>query len=272
MESRVAIIAGAGRFPFHVAREAKRQGLTVLAMGIQGWVDPALASQVDAYEEIGVGQIGRFVERLKSHHIRQAVMAGKVTKEVLLDQRTEFDDDARRILEHARELSVPSLLGAIGQRLAADGIVLLDSSAFLKAHLCPLGLLTSRPPTAGEAEDIALGVQAARALADLDIGQTVVVKHRVVIALEALEGTDVAIRRGAALAGRGMVVVKMASAQQDRRCDLPVVGIDTISTLREAGGACLAVEAQATLLLDRPALIAAANAAGLSLVGVSPLP
>ena len=271
MKSRVAIIAGAGRFPFHVAQEAKRQGLTVVAMGIQGWVDSTLASQVDAYEEIAVGQLGRFVERLKSHRIRQAIMAGKVTKEVLLDQGTAFDDDARRILQHAREFSVPTLLGAIGRRLAREGIVLLDSSTFLKAHLCPRGVLTSRPPTAGEAQDIEVGVQAARALAALDIGQTVVVKRRVVVALEALEGTDAAIRRGAALAGQGVVVVKMASANQDRRWDLPVVGTDTISALREAGGACLAVEAKMTLLLDRPVLMAAANAAGLSLVGVSPL-
>ena len=270
--SPVAIIAGAGHFPFHVAREAKRQGLAVIGMGIQGWVDPALAAQVDAYEEIAVGQLGKLIERLKSHGIHQAIMAGKVTKAVLLDQRTTFDAEAVGLLRQVREFSVDTLLGAIGERLASDGITLLDSSTFLKANLCPAGVLTSRGPTAVEQDDVRIGVQAARALAALDIGQTVVVKGRVIVAVEALEGTDAAIRRAHALAGEQLVGVKMASPNQDRRFDLPVVGIDTIATLREAGVSCLAVEAQTTLLLERESLISAANAANICLMGVAPSP
>ena len=269
MSSRIAIIAGAGRFPFHVAQEARRQGLAVVAMGIQGWADPSLADQVDRYEELAVGQLGRLIERLKAHGVRQAILAGKVTKGVLLDQRTVFDEETREILRAANEFSVSTLLGAIGKRLASEGITLLDSSTFLEDGLCPIGVLTSRGPSAPEQDDISVGLRAARALASLDIGQTVIVKGRVVVAVEALEGTDAAIRRAHALAGQGLVVVKTASPNQDRRFDLPVVGTDTIATLREAGASCLAVEAQTTLLLDREALLVSANAASICLIGVA---
>ena len=267
--SRIAVIAGSGHFPFHVAREAKRQGVEVVAVGMQGWADPSLAAQVDHYEAIPIGQLGRLIEHLKAHHIRQAIMAGKVTKEVLLDGRNAFDAEARAVLDQVRELSVGALLGAIGKRLASEGITLLDSSTFLKADLCPVGAVTSRLPTSAEQADVALGLQAARAIAALDIGQTVVVKAGVVVAVEALEGTDAAIRRAHVLAGKGLVVVKTASPNHDRRFDLPVIGIETITTLKETGVSCLAVEAGATLLLDRQAVIASANAAGICVVGIA---
>jgi DUF1009 family protein len=264
----MAIIAGAGRFPFHVAQEAKRQGIPLIAIGIQGWADASLAAQVDAYEEVAVGQLGRLIELLKSQGVSQAIMAGRVTKEVLLDQRTAFDAEALGVLRHVSELSVAALLGAIGKRLAGEGITLLDSSTFLTDSLCPVGVLTSRGPSASEQDDIHVGLHAARTLATLDIGQTVIVKARVVVAVEALEGTDAAIRRASALAGDGLVVVKTASPNQDRRFDLPVIGRDTVTTLKEAGVSCLAVEAGTTLLLERPALIALANAASICLIGV----
>lgn len=270
MDARIAVIAGAGRFPVHVAREAKRQGLGIVAVGIQGWADASLASQVDAYEEIPIGQLGRLIDHLKSHGVRQAIMAGKVTKEVLLDERILFDSEARELLQRSSDRSVGALLGAIGTRLAREGIALLDSSTFLKADLCPIGILTSRGPTALEQEDIAVGMRSARALAALDIGQTVVVKGGVVVAVEALEGTDAAIRRSHALAGEGLVVVKTASPSHDRRFDLPVVGTDTVATLRDAGASCLAVEAGATLLLERRAVLASANSARICIVGVTP--
>lgn len=269
---RIAMIAGAGRFPFYVAQEARRQGFGVVAVGIRGWADPTLAGQVDAYEEVTLGQLGRLIERLASHGVHQAIMAGKVTKEVLLDQRTEFDAEALEVLRHVREASVPALLGAIGTRLAKEGITLLDSSTFLKANLCPAGVLTTRGPTAVEQEDIRVGLEAARRLAALDIGQTVVVKHRVVVAVEALEGTDAAIRRAHSLAGDSLVVVKTASPAHDRRFDLPVIGADTLTTLTTSGVSCLAVEADTTLLLERNALITAANTASLCIVGVATAP
>ena len=265
----VAIIAGAGHFPFHVVQEAKRQGVPAIVIGLQGWADPSLAKQVEVYEELAVGQLSRLIATLKSHRVDRAILAGKVTKEILLDQRVAFDAEARGILSQATDASVAALLGAVAQRLASEGITLLDSSTFLQANLCPGGTLTSRAPTAIEQEDIRIGVQAARAIAALDIGQTVVVKRRVIVAVEALEGTDAAIRRAHALAGEGLVVVKTASPNQDRRFDLPIVGMDTMATLKEMRVSCLAVEAGATLLLERDAMLSTANAASICLIGIT---
>jgi hypothetical protein len=269
MSDRIALIAGAGRFPLHVAQAAKRHGMGVVAMGIQGWADPALSAHVEAYEELAVGQLGRLIERLKFHGVRRAIMAGKVTKDVWLTQRATFDAELLALVSRVPDASVTSLLGAIGQRLAREGITLLDSSTFLKADLCPAGVISARQPSEREQRDIRLGAQAARTMAALDVGQTVVVKEGVIVAVEALEGTDAAIRRAHALAGAGLVVVKMASPAQDRRFDLPVVGPETLATLREAGVSCLAVEAGTTLLLEREAVVASANASAICLMGIA---
>jgi len=268
MGSRIAILAGAGRFPFHVAQEAKRQGHPIIVLGMKGWVDPALAAQADVYEEVAVGQLGRLIERLRAHGVRELIMAGKVTKEALWRDRGSFDMEMLGLLRHAGGFSAPQLLGAVGKRLAREGITLLDSSAFLRDSLCPAGPVTKRRPTEAQQQDIRLGFEAARALAALDVGQTVAVKDGVIVAVEALEGTDAMIRRAHELAGEGLVIVKAGAAKQDRRFDLPVVGPDTIQRLRDARAACLAVEAGTTLLLDCDAVIAAADAAGLCLVGV----
>lgn len=270
MADRCAIIAGSGTFPLHVAREARRQGLTVIGIGLAGWADPALAQQVDTYEEVAIGQLGRLIDRLKRHQTRQAIMAGKVTKDILFDSRVRFDAESLAILTRAKGVSVNSLLGAIGDRLAQEGITLLDSSTFLHECLCPVGLLSRRSPTAQEQEDIRIGLEAARQLASMDIGQTVVVKNRVIVAMEALEGTDATIARAGQLAPGDLVVVKMGSPIQDRRFDLPILGPHTIAVSVSAGVRCLAVEARTTLLLDKDALLAQADAAGLCLIGVEP--
>mgnify|MGYP001572756619 CR=1 FL=1 len=263
-----AIIAGAGAFPLHVAQEAKRAGLTVVALGLQSWADPELARHVDVYEEVAVGQIGRLLERLQAHRAAFAIMAGKVTKEVLFDPRVAFDGEALRILQQVKEFSVNAVLGAIALRLAAAGVTLLDSSTFLQESACPVGVVTSRGPTPEERAAIEAGVRVARQIAQLDVGQTIVVKRRVIVAVEALEGTDATIRRAGELAGGGGVIIKMGSPQQDRRFDLPILGVTTLEMAQAAGMTCLAVEARATLLLDKDALIARANALGLCLIGI----
>lgn len=272
MSEACAIIAGAGAFPRYVAQEAKRQGLRVVAFGLQGWVDPTLAQHVDCYEELAVGQLGRLMDRLKAHHVRQAIMAGKVTKGVFFDSRVRFDAETLGLLSQIKEFSVNNLLGAIADRLKREGVTLLDSSTFLKHNLCPRGVLTRRHPSPVEQDDIRLGMQAARQLAALDIGQTVVVKQHVIVAVEALEGTDATIQRASQLAGRDLVVVKMASPTQDVRFDLPILGPNTLTVLRDAGARCLAVEAAKTILLEKERLIAQANDIELSLVGVESTP
>jgi DUF1009 family protein len=242
-----------------------------VVLGIKGWADASLASHADVYEEIGMGQLGLLIERLKSHGVREAIMAGKVTKEVLFDQRAGFDAQTLGLLRQVSDYSVGTLLGAVAKQLAGCGVTLLDSSIFLKASLCPEGVLTKRAPNEGESADIRLGQQVAKAMAALDVGQTVIVKERVVVAVEALEGTDAAIRRAHSLAGGGLVVVKAASPNQDRRFDLPIIGADTIATLAKACVSCLALEAHVSLLLERDTLIARANDAGICIIGVLPI-
>jgi len=265
--TRLALIAGSGRFPFFVAQEARRQGCHVVGFGLKGWVDPDLASHVDAYEELAVGALGTLITRLKAHRVTQAVMAGKVTKRVLMDPRSLFDREALALLTRVKDVSVGGLLGAIADRLAGEGVVLLDSSIFLRGDLCPEGVLTARHPTTEEQADIEVGVIAARAIASLDIGQTVVVKQRVVVAVEALEGTDATIERAHTLAGGPLTVVKTAAPNQDRRFDLPIIGVSTVQTLHAHGVTCLAIEAGTTLLLERDRVLTAANEAGLCIVG-----
>ena len=265
----LAILAGAGEFPLHVACEARRQGRRVIGFGIAGWADASLASHVDVYEEVAIGQLGRLIERLKAHQARQMVMAGKVTKEVLLHATESFDAEALAIVVRAGgNMSAPALLGAVGKRLSREGVTLIDSSAFLKESLCPAGILTARRPTPSEEDDIHLGARAARTMAGLDVGQTVVVRHGVIVAVEALEGTDAAVQRAGQLVGPGSVVVKTGAPKQDRRFDLPVVGVSTIQVMAAAGATCLAVEAGTTLLLDRPAVLEAAKQATISVVGL----
>lgn len=257
-------------FPLHVAREAKRRGLAVVGFGLRGWVDPALARLVDHYEEIDIGQLGHLLSRLTAHQVRAAVMAGKVTKEVFLDPRIQFDAEAMAIISRITNFSVHHVLGAIGGRLAQHGVELLDSSAFLKDSLCPVGVLSRRGPSDQEREDIRIGMRVAQQLAELDVGQTVVVKRSVIAAVEALDGTDAAIRRGGQVAGPGCVVVKMASPHQDRRFDLPIIGLQTLAVLREAQASCVALEAGSALLLDRQPFLSQADQAGVCVIGLDP--
>ena len=268
MAPSIAIIAGAGLFPRIAAQAIRKQGNRVVIIGLKGWVDAAVASQADAYEEVAVGEISRLLKALKAHQVSQAILAGKVTKKVLLDPAVAFDFEAVKLLAQAKDRSVPALLHAISQRLAAEGIALLDPCAFLKDSLCPLGVLTARQPTQKEDEDVRAGLAVAAALASLDVGQTVIVKERVVVAVEALEGTDAAIRRAYELAGAGLVVVKTTAPGHDRRLDLPVVGVDTVAALKACGVTCLAVEADMALLLDRHAVVSEANAAKICLMGI----
>ncbi len=268
MPAPLAIIAGAGRFPFHVAQAARRQGRAVVAVGVKGWADPALAREVDAYEELGVGQVSQLLRFLRAQGVKEAIMAGQVTKRALLDSAAPFDAETRRLFLAAKDRSVTGLLGAVAARLDEDGIALLDSSTLLRDFLAPAGVLTSRRPTADEDADLQLGARVARQLAALDVGQTVVVKRGVVIAVEAFEGTDATIQRAGELAFGELVVVKVAGPRQDRRFDLPVIGLPTLDVLSVAGASCLGIEAGSALLLEREALLQRANAKRLCLVGL----
>jgi DUF1009 family protein len=264
----LGLIAGNGRFPFLVAAGARRAGRRVVAVAIREEASPELEQDVDELHWVGLGQLGRCIEALRSAGATEAVMAGQVK------HRQIFSDvvpDLKMVglLAKLAFKNTDSLIGAVADALGKEGIRLLPSTAFLQDDLAREGALGDRKPSRQEMQDIAYGRKVARTLAGLDLGQTAVVKDRAAVALEAMEGTDEVIRRAGRIAGPGCVVVKVAKPKQDVRFDVPVVGPGTIEAMKEARAVVLAVDAGRTLLLDRAAFASAADTAGVAVWGMS---
>jgi UDP-2,3-diacylglucosamine hydrolase len=267
----LGLIAGNGRFPCLVLEAAHAQGRPVTVVAIKDEAEPALAAAAEAHgmplHWVSLGQLGKVIAVLKAASITEAVMAGQVKHVKIF---TDFMPDLT-LLSVIRKLTsknTDSLIAAVADVMQEKGIGLLDSTAFLSPLLAPAGVLTRRAPDAREEGDIAFGYAQADAVAGLDIGQTIVVKDRAVVAVEAMEGTDATIARAGQLAGAGAVVVKVAKPRQDMRFDVPVVGVPTIAAMRAAGATTLSVDAGKTLLIDGPAaVVAAADAAGIAVVG-----
>lgn len=261
----LGIIAGSGRLPFIAAAEARAQGLRVVAVAMREEADPGLADQVDAIHWVQVGQLGAVVRAFREERVTDAVLLGKV-EITRLFSKVRPDLLGAKVLLKARDLRGDSLLEAIVDALAAEGIRVLETPRFLVPLLVKAGRLTRRAPSAQEQKDIHLGREIARQIAALRIGQTVVVKQGTVLAVESVEGTDAAIRRGGALGRGGVVVVKVSRSDQDLRFDLPTVGPETLLALRDASATALALDAERTLLLDREQFVAEANAMGLAVM------
>jgi UDP-2,3-diacylglucosamine hydrolase len=266
----IGLIAGNGRFPLLFAENARRLGYRISAVALTGEAEASLEQVVDRIHWVALGQLGKLIKAFKKDGVRQAVMVGGVSKTHLFARiRPDF-----RALALARRLKVrkdDAVLRAIAAELEDEGIRIRESTFGLEGLLVEEGVLTRRAPTKSEWVDIKFGCEMAEAIGKLDIGQCVVVKDRTVVAVEAVEGTDDAIRRGARLARGGAVIVKRFKPQQDRRFDLPTVGSKTIEVMIESGAAVLAVEAGKALFLDRSEAIAEADRAGIAIVGIAPL-
>jgi len=262
---RLGIIAGGGPLPIIAAREARAQGLKVVAVAIEEAASSDLADEVDAISWVGAGQLGRLMEALRREQVADAVMLGKIPLTILFSR---FKADLRGILFilKLKDRRGDSILSALGDVLTTEGITLHDCRRFLSSIVISKGLLTARAPGAEEQRDISFGREIARAIAGLRIGQTVVVKRRTVLAVESIEGTDATIRRGGALGKGGVVVVKVGRPDQDMRFDLPVVGPDTVAALEEAGATALGLDADQTLMLERDRVIMTADRLGLAIV------
>jgi hypothetical protein len=261
----VGIIAGGGRLPFVAAAEARARGLRVVAVGIRGETDPALADQVDALHWVHFGQFGAVIKTLRRERVTDVLLLGKVEITHIFSS-IRPDLVGARILLKARDLRGDSLLEAVVEILDGEGIRVLETPPFLGPVLLPSGVLTRRTPSAREQKDIQLGREIARQIAGLRIGQTVVLKQGTVLAVESVEGTDAAIRRGGELGRGGVVVVKVGRADQDLRFDLPTIGPGTLGPLQDASATALALEAGRSLLVDREQFVAGANALGLTVV------
>ena len=262
----LGLIAGNGRFPFLVAAAGRRAGRRVVAVAIKEETDPALAGEVDEIHWVSLGQLGRCIDALKGGGVREAVMAGQVKhKQIFADIVPDLKMMA--LLARLALKNTDSLIGAVADTLGREGIALLSSTALLQDQMATAGAMTRRRPSGDELKDVDYGREVARALAGFDIGQTVVVKDRAVVAVEAMEGTDEAIRRAGRIAGAGCIVVKVAKPRQDVRFDVPVVGPGTVTAMSESQARLLAVQAGETLLLDRSLLLAAAERADLAVWG-----
>jgi hypothetical protein len=265
--SPLGLIAGNGRFPFLVADAARRAGRKVVAVAIKEEASPDLAASVDEIQWVGLGQLGRCIDALRSAGVSEAVMAGQVKHRQIFSDIVP-DLKLMAVLARLAIKNTDSLIGGVADALGREGITLLPSTALLSDQMAQAGPNTRRRPSRDESKDIEYGQEIARALTALDLGQTVVVKDRAAVALEAMEGTDEVIRRAGRIAGAGCTVVKLGKPKQDMRFDVPVAGAGTLEAMREAGARVLAVEAMRTLLIDRAAFLAQADAAGIAVVGL----
>ncbi|MBI5379968.1 MAG: UDP-2,3-diacylglucosamine diphosphatase LpxI [Nitrospirae bacterium] len=264
---RIGLIAGNGRFPIIFADTARQQGLAVYAVAHRDETLPELAEHVDGIAWVRVGQLGKLIEALKAGGVREAALAGGIRKTRLFEGAFP-DRRALGLMLRLKHRKDDQILRAVAGEIEREGIRIRPCTLFLDPLLAGEGVLAGPPLSADEEEDIRLGFQTAKAIGELDVGQCVVIKGGVVLAVEAVEGTDGAIRRGGELGGPGVVVVKVSKPQQDLRFDVPTVGIQTLKTLHQVRGRALALETGKTLLLDKEALLREASRTGITVVGV----
>jgi hypothetical protein len=271
MSSVIGLIAGNGSFPALVLRAARRTGREVVMVAIEGEAAPdldALARDVGgtAVTWIQLGQLGACIKALKAGGVSQAVMAGQV-KHVKLFGGVFPDMTLLSVLTRLKGRNTDALIAAVADVLKENGIALMDSTALLPELVARAGVLTRNAPTDAMRADFDFGYRAADAVAGVDIGQTIVVKERAVVAVEAMEGTDATIARAGQLAGPGTRVVKVAKPGQDMRFDVPVVGVATITAMKAAGADAISIDAGRTLIMDGERFVDAANDAGIVVVG-----
>ena len=271
----VGLLAGAGSFPIEFADAARRAGHAVKAVGIAGMVSPELADHCDGFCEVPLGKVGRGIRQFRKARIDRVVFAGKIEKVALFQPWRMFrlmpDWHALRIwYRHARrDRKDDTLLLAVIREYRKDGVRIDSALDYAPELLVPHGFLTNRRPTPAQWDDIRMGWQLAKEMGRLDVGQSVCVADRAVMAVEAIEGTDRCIRRAGELCRRGgFTVVKVAKPQQDRRFDVPTVGVDTLRAMSESGGRVLAVESGKTILLDRAEVAAVAERLGICVVSL----
>lgn len=265
---KLGLIAGNGRFPLIFAEQAKREGMELVAVAHRGETSEELARLVDSLTWIYVGELGKIIRTFHQAGVKEAVMAGGIKKVKLF---SNFRPDLRGIafLARLKSREDDQLLRGVAGELEGEGIRVLESTLFLSQLIPAEGVLTRRAPKSEEWDDIRLGFQAAKEIGRLGVGQSVAVKRRVVLAVEAVEGTDAAIRRAGELGKKGFVVVKASKPQQDLRFDVPAVGVETIRVLHEVGGSALAVEAGKTILLEKETMLEEADRAGIAVVALS---
>lgn len=265
---KLGIFAGAGRLPVLVAASARSRGLEVVTCGFKGMMDPELAEHSARVYEFPFCRLGSLFAQMEDEGVGRAVTIGGIAQTSVIGGMPQFDDLALDVWRRLPDRRVDTIMTMLVNELAGRGVEILSAVDFLEDHLVSAGELTDRKPSEKEWEDIRFGFRMAKEIGRLDIGQTVVVKHRAVMAVEAVEGTDMAILRGGELGKGGSTVVKVAKPNQDMRFDVPAAGRETLERMRKAGAGVLALEAGKVLLVEKDSMITWAEESGICLVGV----
>jgi DUF1009 family protein len=259
------LIAGNGQFPFLVLEAAREQGIEMAVIAIKEEASPELEKVATRLHWVSLGELSRTLELLHDEGVTHAVMAGQVKHNKIFSS-IRPDWKLAKLLFSLPLKNTDSLIGAVARVLESEGVQLVDSTSFLKPLIPAPGVLTRRAPDEREAADIAYGMEIAKHIAGLDLGQTVVIRDRACVAVEAMEGTDEAIERAARVVDSGsLVVVKVSKPRQDMRFDVPVIGPKTVEVMKSCRVSALGMDAGRTLLFDRPHVIEAADAAGIAI-------
>lgn len=266
MKRILGIIAGGGAFPITVAKTAREHGERVVGAGFPSDTDPDFPEHCDTFAWLKLGQLGRLIDFFTAHGVTHVVMAGRINKPRALDLRPDWR--AAKLLFSAKTRGDDALLRAVTAELEREGMQVVAPHLYSPDLLAPEGVLTRRAPTEREREDVSFGWHVSRSLGAFDIGQCLVVREKIVLAVEAIEGTDAAIRRGGQLGGAGAVVVKRPKPTQDRRLDMPAVGPDTLRVMSEVGATCLAVEAGGCIFFEQGRTLEYADENGIAIVSL----
>ncbi len=268
MLNKIGLIAGNRKFPLLLAASAKQNGCQVIAVAIKGDTSAKLQQIADKVYWLKLSEFEKMFEIFKNEEVEAVVMAGQISPRKLFSKETQNCPQLRQVLDALKDKKADTLFGAVAAKLEAAGLKLLASTTFIENYLPKKGTLTQQEPDFDTWEDVYFGLSLAKSVASLDIGQTVAVKSKAIVAVEAFEGTDNLIRRAGKIVPRGLVIVKVSKPKQDMRFDIPVVGLRTVQRLAGAGCKCLAFEAGKTLFIDQQPSVRLADRHGISIVAV----
>lgn len=263
----IGLIAGNGRFPFLVAEEIKKSGEKVVCIALKDITDAELENICDKTFWLSVGKFQRIIDALKSENVKTVIMAGQI-KHITIYSAISMDLRAMKVMGSLVNKKTDTILKAIAKEFEKEGMRLILSHTYLTFLLAPKGLISGKKLSSAENRDVEFGYKIAKGIAGLDIGQTVVVKDRCVLAVESIEGTDECIRRAYKLVGENSIVVKVAKPNQDFRFDVPVIGENTVDILKENKVRVMAIEAGVTLMLDKDKIVDKAKREKITILGV----
>lgn len=263
---KYGLIAGNGQFPFLVLDGARKSGVSLAVVAIKEETDPHIDDTAETVKWVGIGQLGKMIAFLKDNGVTHAIMAGQV-KHIQIFSGAIPDMRMVKMLWNLPRRNTDALIGGVADELAKEGIKLIDSTHFIKDMLATEGTLTKRDPTNTELENIEYGLHIADEIARLDLGQTIVIRAKACVAIEAMEGTDATIHRAGEVANGKLTVVKVAKPDQDMRFDVPIVGVPTIDAMIAAGATCLSITTGKTLIFDRDQMLALANKNNICIIG-----